>query len=96
MKVVGKSTNALFTVSDDETEVRAIQMMDRLKDGGKVFATTRIEMGDIVLVCEIEQMLYAPSQSMGTDDSDAVSHVIVGLVPPSHIRPLTKGLVRVE
>ena len=96
MKVIEKSNNVLFTVSDGETEVRAIQMVDRLEDGGNVFATTRIEMDDIVLVCEIEQMLYAPSQSIGTDDSDAISHIIVGLIPPSHVHSLKRGLVRVN
>ncbi len=79
MTITERSTNVLFTVSYGENEFRAVQLLDRI--GKDVYAQTTLEVGDLVLVEEVPQFLRSPSMSKGSPDS--VSHVIIGLVPPS-------------
>jgi len=75
MKVTEVHTPVLFTLDND---LRAIQLVDR--NGGRLFANTKIEPGDHVLVTEVPGQLRSPSMD---DPTDSVSHIIIGLIPPS-------------
>ena len=80
MKVVEAHNRLLFTVAHEGREYRAVQLVDR--QGGMVYAHTEIQVDDLVLVVEVPGLLYGPNMS-DSDASDAVSHIIVGLMPPS-------------
>ena len=81
MKVKEAHTNALFTVAHDGRDYRAVQLVDRM--GNTIYANTAIEVDDDVLVVEVPGLLYPPSASTKDDASEAVSHIIVGLIPAS-------------
>ena len=93
MTINERHNNVLFTVSSNEDEFRAVQLIDRI--GENVCANTVLRVGDLVLVAEIPGLLLGPNMS-DADVSDAVGHVIVGLIPPSNWRemPNYSGLVR--
>lgn len=81
MTVKEAHNNVLFTVTHEEHDYRAVQLVDRISD--QVYANTVVEVGDRVLVVEIPGLLYGPRMSKA-DSSEAVSHIIVGLIPSSH------------
>ena len=81
MKVIEAHNNVLFTVVHNDSECRAIQFIDRLQSG--VYASTRIEIDDLVLVEEVPGFLYGPNDTE-RDGRESISHIILGLVPPSH------------
>ncbi|MYB10883.1 MAG: hypothetical protein F4Y28_13020 [Acidimicrobiia bacterium] len=93
MKVVEAHNRALFTVTHEGREYRAVQLVDRW--GGKVYANTEIQVEDLVLVDEVSGLLHGPQMS-DSDASDAVSHLIVGLIPPSEWHEIREysGLVK--
>ena len=76
-------TSALFTVSDQAGEARAIQTVDRLEAQGQIYAATRVEVGDLVLVAEVPALLTTRTIE---DMTDSVSHIIIGIVPPSMVK----------
>ena len=93
MTVTEAHNNVLFTVSHEGEELRALQIVER--NGGIVYASSVVEVGDLVLVAEVPGLLLGPN--MDQDDFvDSVSHVIVGLLPPSqwHDVPQYSGLVK--
>ncbi len=75
LQVAQVHTPTLFTLTNG---LRAIQLVDR--NGDTIYANTRIEPGDHVLVAEVPGQLRSPSME---DPTDSVSHIIVGLLPPS-------------
>ncbi|MCY3881741.1 MAG: hypothetical protein OXG61_06450 [Chloroflexi bacterium] len=80
MNVTEAHNSVLFTVSHEGQELRALQLVER--NGQTLYASSVVEVGDLVLVAEIPGFLRGPE--MDEDDSlDSVSHIIVGLVPPS-------------
>ena len=81
MKVKEVHNNVLFTVSGKGSECRAVQLLDRV--GKELYANTTLEKDDLVLVAEIPGFLYGPNMSKPEDAGEAVSHIIIGLVPPS-------------
>lgn len=82
MKVREKRGDMVFTVSLGDDEHRAVQLVTRR--GGKVYSNTEIMVGDDVLVTEVPALLY-PSSPFAEDALDAVTHIIVGLVPDSRV-----------
>ena len=94
MTVNEAHNNVLFTVSHEGSEYRAVQLLDRI--GNDIYANTRIEVDDLVLVVEVPGLLLGPNMSKQDDASESVSHVIVGLIPPSdwHEIPLYSSLVK--
>lgn len=90
MDVVEKQGNVLFTVSYEDQEFRALQLVDRQND--RLHSVSNIEVGDQVLVVEIDAQLYAPRMSPD-DAADSVSHIIIGMIPPSTVRNIAPGLV---
>ena len=93
MTVTEQHNNVLFTVSYRGSELRAVQLLDRI--GENVYANTVIKVGDLVLVDEVPGLLYGPNMSE-SDAGEAISHIIVGLIPPSNWREITNfsGLVK--
>ncbi len=92
MQVVEAFNNVKFTVAQpdklDATSYLALQMVDRMEDPtSMVYANTRIQVGDLVLVTEVNQFLFGPSdgEKSGTE---AISHIILGLIPPSQIHEI--------
>ena len=81
MEVTERHNNVLFTVSHQGSDLRAVQLLDRI--GETLHAQTVIEVGDLVLVTEVPGLLFRPNTSE-LDATESVSHIIVGLVPPSH------------
>ena len=55
MTITERHNNVLFTVSSNEDEFRAVQLIDRI--GGHVYANTVLRVGDLVLVAEIPGLL---------------------------------------
>ena len=82
MTVTEAHTNVLFTVAHNDSEFRAIQFIDQ-QESGVVYASTHIKIGDLVLVEEIPGFLYPPSDT-DRDGGESISHIILGLIPPSH------------
>ena len=82
MKVAAAHNNVLFTVSCEGRDYRAVQLVDRI--GNQVYANTVLKTDDLVLVVEVPGLLYGPGMSKRDDASEAVSHIIVGLVPQSN------------
>ena len=80
MTVVEAENKVLFTVSSEGKEVRALQLVDRM--GGEMYANTSIEVGDLVLVTEVPGFLLGPNMP-DSETSESISHIIVGLLPPS-------------
>ena len=93
MKVVEAHNRVLFTVVHEDREYRAVQLVDRW--GGTVYANTEIQVEDLVLVVEVPGLLYGPHMS-DSDAGEAVSHIIIGLIPPSGWREIREysGLVK--
>ncbi len=95
MRIKDMQTNVLCTVvaleveQEQEIEYRAIQLCGRLEVGSPIYAATVLTEGDLVLVCEVPHFLHSPS---GENAEDSVSHIIVGLVPPSVVVPIAPGL----
>ena len=86
MVVKEAHSKVLFTLSDpaDESrQVRAIQLADR--NGGKLYTKTDIEIDDKGLVTEVSGLLF-DSTMEGVEEM--VSHVIIGLLPPSGWHPI--------
>ena len=59
-----------------------MQLLDRWS-GRTIYANTAIEVLDLLLVAEVTGLLFAPELSPEDDAGDAVSHVILELIPPS-------------
>ena len=83
MKVMERHNNILFTLSDQGGEVRAVQLVHRLaNEQEKLYASTRIEVDDLVLVTDIPALLLGPNMPE-SEISESIGHIIIGLVPPS-------------
>ena len=80
MTVVESENKVLFTVSSEGKELRALQLVDRW--GDKIYANTSIDVGDLVLVEEVPGFLLGPNMS-DSEVSESISHIIIGLIPPS-------------
>lgn len=93
MTVAEAHNNVLFTVRDGETEIRALQLVERIAE--TIYAHTVIVPGDLVLVAEVPGFMLSPSMTE-SDAIDSVSHVIIGLVPPGewHEVPGYSSLVK--
>lgn len=86
MVVKEQHNNVLYTVVSGGSEFHAVQLVDR--SGGEIFASTEIRVDDLVLVAEVPGFLIGPN-FLDWDPTDSVSHIIVGLVPPSGWLPVT-------
>lgn len=86
MTVVEAENKVVFTVSSEGKELRALQLVDRT--GGKLYANTEIEVGDIVLVVEVPAILLAPNMS-ASETGESISHIIVGIIPPSKVHEIS-------
>ena len=82
-RVTERFNNVVFTVEYDSVEYRALQLVDRMSDG-QVYANTEIFVGDSVLVVNVPQFISSPGKAEPGEDS--VSHIIVGLIPPSNVQ----------
>ena len=93
MKVVEVFNKVEFEVAhpdvSDGTSFLAVQLVDRMMYPGRaeVFANTTVEVGDLVLVAEVEHFLYEPNDSE-RNATEAVNHIIVGLIPPSNVQEI--------
>ncbi len=88
MTVTEAHTNVLYTVSDEKDEYRAMQFVSR--NGDTIYANADIRVGDQVLVVELPALLYSPSME---DPGEAVSHIILGHIPPSTLHHISTDLV---
>jgi len=91
--VVEAHNSVLFDVLCNDETVRAVQLLDRLN--GEMYANAKILVDDLVLVVEVPGLLFSPSMSESSA-SDSVSHITLGLVPPSLWHEIADydGLVR--
>ena len=93
MQVIEAFNKVKFTVAYpgalDGTSFLAIQLVDRLeyRQSKDIYANTIVQVGDLVLVAEVNQFLYGPND-LERDATEAVSHIIVGLIPPSNIHEI--------
>ena len=85
MVVKEQHNNVLYTVVSEDSEFRALQLVER--SGGEIFAGTEIRVDDLVLVAEVPGFLIGPN-FLDWDPTDSVSHIIVGLLPPSGWQPV--------
>ncbi len=81
MRVIEAENAVVFAVASDDRDFRALQLVDR--DGDTIYANTRIEVGDLVLVEEVPGFLLGPN-TPDSEVSESISHIIVGLIPPSN------------
>lgn len=93
MTVTEAYNNVLFTVSDEENEYRAMQFVERINENDPtIYASSVIRVGDQVLVVELPALLYSPSISRD-NPGEAVSHIILGHIPPSDVQNISAYLV---
>ena len=88
-KAIEEYNKAVFTVSCNSGEYRALQLGDRLD--AQICANTEIHIGDSVLVIELPQFISPPSEAGPSGES--ISHIIIGLIPPSNIQRISDNLV---
>lgn len=91
MTVTAAHNKVVFTVESGDTEYRALQLASRIEEGGRIYAAEYIAVGDTVLVCEIPQFISSKFDAMEPEDS--ISHVILGIVPPSNVDDIARELV---
>ena len=89
MKVKEAHNNIRFLVTTGSNEYLALQLIRRVMGGLR--ANEDIKVGDLVLVCEVPHFLSSPLT--GTPPEDSISHIILGIVPPSGVANIQAGLV---
>ena len=91
MEVKEAYNNVRFLVANDDEEYLALQLVERVPGDDNLYANQVIHLGDLVLVCEIPHFLSGPVGT--THPEDRISHIILGVIPPSDVADIKPGLV---
>ncbi|MCY3941433.1 MAG: hypothetical protein OXG29_10200 [Gammaproteobacteria bacterium] len=91
-RIVEMHNNVLATISVDGDSVsyRALQCLGRSGvDSEDVYAAEPLRKGDQVLLCEVPYWISRPDMHA----EDFVSHIILGLLPPSEVKSIPAELL---